>query len=368
MVSNSLALNELNTCTEMIFNTCNRASYSLTVLITLISGLLILFTGCKKEDEVEGLKVPSVRTSDFQSINFNSVELGGIVLNSNGSTVTERGICWDTIPNPNVSNHKASAEGSLGEFMTLIDSLTQGKPYYFRAYACNEIGVGYGDVRTAIPGYYTYGEDVYDNNGNTYATVIIGNQHWMAENLKSTSFCNGDPIPFVENMTDWVEAGSYGSSFSVFAFIDFNESQGAIFGNIYNHSVPRDARNICPCGWRIPSWHDWIELLEFVDPNTTYSLPGYPTSTSASQKLRSVEFWSNQFGSTAGTNEAGLNILPGGILGTGGIATLSKYWSTTQHPGDSLLIIAPQFNSYSENIAFSINWLTSGAYIRCIRN
>lgn len=339
------------------------------ILLALALGLLF-FTGCKKDGVSTDTRFPFVVTTPVEAVNLTSVQLGGKVHRLGQGEFIERGICWDTLPAPNLSNNFKSTSGDLGEFSILIDSLSNGGTYYMRAYARNTEGAAYGEVIKVTPGLFTEGQGVTDIDGNNYGSVVIGNQEWMVENLKSTAFCNGDPIPFLDNMTDWVEAGSMDSSFSAYTFINFNENQGAIFGNIYNHSVPRDARNICPCGWRIPSWYDWVELFEFVDPNTTYSLPGYTTSTSASQKLRSVEYWSNQFGSTAGTNEAGLKILPGGILSSGssGTATISKLWSTSQHPTDSLMMLAPQFSGYSENIVFSINWYTSGAYIRCIRN
>ena len=55
------------------------------------------------------------------------------------------------------------------------------------------------------------GDPVTDIDGNTYETVLLGGQNWMAENLKTTTYKDGTPIELVENDTDWenITTGAY---------------------------------------------------------------------------------------------------------------------------------------------------------------
>jgi hypothetical protein len=73
-----------------------------------------------------------------------------------------------------------------------ISGLTPEKTYYLRAYATNELGTGYGNEITfkTTPA----GTAVTDIDGNVYSSIIIGDQIWMKQNLKSTRYSNGDLI------------------------------------------------------------------------------------------------------------------------------------------------------------------------------
>ncbi|MBS9525267.1 fibrobacter succinogenes major paralogous domain-containing protein [Litoribacter alkaliphilus] len=101
---------------------------------------------------------------------------------------------------------------------------------------------------------------VYDNDGNRYRTVNIGNQNWMAENLRSSTFCNGDPIPHVPGTReDWNEVEE-----PMWTYVHNDESLNYPFGKLYNGYVAIDERNPCPCGYRVPTMEDFQQLVDFV--------------------------------------------------------------------------------------------------------
>lgn len=82
---------------------------------------------------------------------------------------------------------------------------------------------------------------VQDREGNTYRTVKIGNQVWLAENLRSTKFQDGSKVNT--------------------AFItDDDEANLQKYGRLYDWHDVSDERNICPVGWRVASDGDWKEL------------------------------------------------------------------------------------------------------------
>lgn len=82
-----------------------------------------------------------------------------------------------------------------------------------------------------------------DQDGNTYKTVKIGDQWWMAENLKVTHYRNGDPIPNVTSNSEWSEMSS-----GAYCVYDNEESNADHYGYLYNWYTVNDSRNIAPEG------------------------------------------------------------------------------------------------------------------------
>jgi len=88
---------------------------------------------------------------------------------------------------------------------------------------------------------------IKDIEGNSYETVIIGDQIWMTENLRTTKYNDGSPIEYVK---DWnIEKGRY-------CWYDHDEKNKKPHGALYNwYAVKTD--KLAPEGWRIPTWEDW---------------------------------------------------------------------------------------------------------------
>ena len=96
-------------------------------------------------------------------------------------------------------------------------------------------------------------DEVTDTNGNVYRTVNIGGQRWMAENLRSKNFSNGDAIPFL-NQSQWASTASSG-------LVDLNPE-----GNYYNFYSFIDERNVCPAGFHTPGTSDIENLYNSITP------------------------------------------------------------------------------------------------------
>lgn len=133
---------------------------------------------------------------------------------------------------------------------------------------------------------------ITDANGNIYTSVKIGNQEWLVENLKTTHFNNGDPIPNITDKYAW-------NNLQTAAYCDYknNPENSIIQGRLYNWYAIVDPREIAPKGWRVATREDWEILSEYLGKEY------------AGDKLKAVGGdWKNNVGAT---NETGFTALPG---------------------------------------------------------
>jgi len=87
---------------------------------------------------------PTVITTSPSSITHNSATSGGNVTSDGGSTVTTRGVCYSTSPNPTTANNPTPSGSGIGSFASSITGLSPSTTYYVIAYAINSAGTGYG--------------------------------------------------------------------------------------------------------------------------------------------------------------------------------------------------------------------------------
>jgi uncharacterized protein (TIGR02145 family) len=200
---------------------------------------------------------------------------------------------------------------------------------------------------------------VSDIDGNTYKTVKIGTQTWMAENLKVTRYRNGVIIPEVAKQTDWtnLKAGAW-------CTFTNNANFGQIYGKLYNWYTVQDSRGVCPVGWRIPKKNDF-EILK-------NNLGG--DSLSAVRLMESgPEYWK----SNTGNNTSGFSARAGSWRGGDGnfyywVGDSGHWWTSTKESGNTTWDVNHPWvftiNGYrsllSRDPYFSIN---AGASIRCIK-
>jgi uncharacterized protein (TIGR02145 family) len=108
-------------------------------------------------------------------------------------------------------------------------------------------------------------KDVRDNR--VYKTVQIGHQEWMAENLNTTKFENGNTIPQAKSKEEWLKAGYRKEP--VWCFYKFDSSYSK-YGKLYNYYALTSPHNLAPDGWRVPTFFDYLSLIVYLEP--LYSL------------------------------------------------------------------------------------------------
>lgn len=160
--------------------------------------LLILVTGssCSKKE------IPILTTETVSAITIMSAKRGGNITDDGGADITERGVCYNTSGNPTKQDQRTSDGTGNGSFASNVILLNPGTYYYLRAYATNKAGTGYGDVKEFPTPPLTKGT-VTDVEGNSYGTVVLGNQTWMTENLRTTSYNDNTAIPLFRSNDVW---------------------------------------------------------------------------------------------------------------------------------------------------------------------
>ena len=112
-----------------------------------------------------------------------------------------------------------------------------------------------------IVNWVLFGNDsaCIDIDGNVYQTVQIGDQLWMAENLKVSHYNDGSEIPtgYSNSEWGWLDMGAY-------AVYDDDPVNADVYGNLYNWYTVDDSRGICPENYHIPTDDEWYILLEYL--------------------------------------------------------------------------------------------------------
>jgi len=259
--------------------------------------------------------LPSISTANLFDISPTTASCGGLVSSDGGAPLISRGICWSTTQNPTITNSKTSDGVGVGSFSSELKALTPNTTYYLKAYATNSAGTGYGNELM----FKTYTGIVSDIDGNTYYSVTVGNQIWMAENLNTTKYRNGDVIP---NITDGAIWGGLTSG----AYCNYNNdiNNSAVYGRLYNWYAVSDKRNIAPSGWHVASNAEWKILIDFLGKEIV-----------AGGKMREIgtSHWNPNFGAT---NESGFTALPGGSRGWGpgpfsDLGKSGNWWSSDEY-------------------------------------
>lgn len=344
--------------------------------------ILNLFLACQKKDPVFIIN-PEVKTFIPFDITKNSVKIKAEVKAPNGvSNQYKSGVCFAdyNLPLLNVSTNKEFNKG-LGAQTITIENLESNKTYYVRAYSEYNGKVWYGDIflfRTFKGSIISNeGDDITDIDGNTYKTIVLGNgQEWMAENLQTSNYKNGESITKIEENSEWfnVNAGAW-------SYYDNKENENKKFGKLYNWHAAVDTRGICPNGWRVPTKEDISKLIDYLDDKALVSTSGnYFNYAGTAIKTTGYTYWENGewnlplsnpnafTESIIHTNESNFSALPSGYRKNNGSFTSKTYFANWWTQSRNTLG-AYRYSANSESTAISISSTdeNSGFCIRCIK-
>ncbi len=336
---------------------------------------------CLRNESSPSAVLPTVSTMAVSSITQNSATCGGNVTADGGTTVTARGVCWSTSPNPTIADSHTTDGSGTGSFISSITGLTDTTAYYVRAYATNETGTGYGNqlsftmVVAPIDGQPCPGvATITDYDNNTYNTVQIGNQCWMKENLRTTHYADGTSISL----------GSSTSTTTAYRYYPANDSSNvSTYGYFYNwpavmhnssssSSNPSGVQGVCPNGWHVPSDAEWTQLTDYVSGQSEYVCGS--SNDNIAKALASTTGWNSSTNTCAvgnapsSNNATGFSAVPAGSYygNYGSFGYGVDFWSATQF--DSSYVF---FCSLIYNHAIMYGYIYSkdnGYSVRCVRD
>jgi uncharacterized protein (TIGR02145 family) len=305
------------------------------------------------------LSVPTLTTSSVVP-GLTTAVTGGNITFDGGTPVTAKGVCWATTASPTTASSKTSDGTGSGSFISNITGLTAGTTYYIRAYATNSQGTSYGNQ-------IIFNTKIADVEGNTYNTVTIGTQVWMAENLKTTHFKDNTAIPLITDNTAW----SVATTPAYCWYANDGTTNKPVYGAIYNfYTVSNGA--LCPAGWHVPTDAEYqtLELFLGMDPSQVglYDWRG----TNQGAQMKSTTGWPT---GQAGTNTSGWSALPGGYrYGPSGVfnnvGQLSFWWTSTSDPVNAMyrrLDGVDPVTGLVQNMIFRSGVVYQGGkYVRCV--
>ena len=171
-----------------------------------------------------------------------------------------------------------------------------------------------------------------DTDGNIYRVIKIGNQWWMAENLKVTHYRSGDAIPNVTDNTEW-------ANLTTGAYCNYNNDAGnvATYGRLYNWYAVDDSRNIAPSGWHVPTDAEWKQLeMSLGMSQSEADDTGWRGTNEGSKLAGNASLWaSGDLENNPEFGTSGFTALPGGCRLFSGysyyLGIHALFWSAPEH-------------------------------------
>ena len=214
------------------------------------------------------------------------------------------------------------------------------------------IHLNVGDVAQTIG---KPGPIITDIDGNTYKTVYIGTQQWMAENLKVSKYSDGTTIPNITDNTQWSNLTS-----GAWTYYDNYVVNNTKYGKLYNwyavSPTTNGNKNVCPAGWHVSTDAEWSILTDYL---------GGSSVAGGKMKEIGTTSWNN----LPGNNTSLFSGLPGGYNdGTGyyNLGYFGFWWSSTEFGTEDAWYHT--LSNYDADVYRDNDNKQKGLSVRCLRN
>lgn len=206
-----------------------------------------------------------------------------------------------------------------------------------------------------------------DQDGNAYATIMIGGHEWMAENLRSTTYANGDPIPNVTDNSSWSQLTT-----GAWAFVQGDSGYNYPYGKLYNGYAVTDSRNVCPSGWHVPTDGEWMSLesalgMPYDELSGEGTIRGEDQNVAGRMRTANPLYGSDWL---PFNNESGFSGLAGGERGYSGdywqFGIACWWWSSTETYADQAWFRA--LLEYDQGVLRNDFDMNYGYGVRCVRD
>lgn len=303
--------------------------------------LFMVFTSCSDSEDdqeiIENQTVAEIMTKEATEINFDSAISGGIISNTGNTEITEKGVLINESEVPEVGNSRRITNSSNeNNFNVNLFNLDVNTNYNIRAYAINEIGVGYGEtINFTTTELIVQGNGITDIDSNEYPTIIYDGYEWSTKNLEVERYRNGDVIPQVQDPIEWANLTT-----GAWCYYENNSANGTTYGKLYNYHAVNDSRELAPQGWHVATSGNYYRLRRFLIENgfncTDNNTDNYLGKSVASKTLWSPTGVSPNAcsplnGDLEDNNSSGFNGLPSGSRDSSGvfnsITGAARWWT-----------------------------------------
>ena len=195
---------------------------------------------------------------------------------------------------------------------------------------------------------------VSDIDGNIYKIVTIGNQKWTKSNLNVSRYRNGDPIPQVQDPTQWGNLTT-----GAWCYNNNSTTNGIVYGKLYNWYAVSDLRGLAPQGYHIPTDAEWIILTDYL---------GGGNVAGGKMKEIGTTHWASP--NSAATNSSAFTGLPGGCRYTDGTFNNDGRWAFWWSSSEIITTYAYYYALYyTFGITLRNTYSETGGYsVRCLRD
>ncbi len=213
---------------------------------------------------------------------------------------------------------------------------------------------------------------VADIDGNSYDAVRIGEQVWMASNLRTTRYANGEAIPEGQT-TSYTEPYRYTPSTNVAEYGYLYNWAAVMHGASSSTANPSGVQGICPNGWHVPSDAEWSQLTGYVGSHSEYVCSG--NGHAIAKALAADHGWpitaDNECAvgyDQSNNNATGFSALPAGRYdgSYGGFGNYDDFWSATEGSGNSAYYRGLEY--YYAFVIRGYNYENYGFSVRCVRD
>ena len=335
---------------------------------------------------------PMVTTDSIPAgtITATTAKAYGTVTFDGGIPDTKRGMVYST----SNLNLKLNAEGvdsvmngtGMGSFSCDLERLVPCTQYYVRAFAINEVDTAYGEVKEFTTPSFTCGNTLTDFDGNEYATLLLGSQCWMKQNLRTTHYADGTEIALGNTSSDFNSPFRYApgseSAEVLNAYGYLYNWAAAMHGGTSSSANPSGVQGVCPDGWHLPSDAEWTQLTNFVASDNANVCGGNPAYIA--KALASKEMWGNwgtcsvnclMCADPSSNNSTGFSALPSGTWnsdgavghGTSGYTNYGHtiFRSATEYENSYAAWVREFYNEYAY-VGHTAIAKTTGLPVRCV--
>jgi len=194
---------------------------------------------------------------------------------------------------------------------------------------------------------------INDIDGNIYHTMTVGGQVWLVENLRTTRYRNGDPIPNIRDSASWCHQTQ-----GAYCNYENDTLRSTPYGHLYNWYAVTDSRKLAPAGWHVASDAEWLGMINTL---------GGEQDAGGKIKEAGVGHWNPP--NAGATNASGLTALPGGGRIGGKCYNLGSnayFWTATEHLKASAVYRNMIFDYV--DVSHGSSDKRNGLSIRCIKD